>query len=82
MNSLPSSSGACLNFISREGFSRPFPSSTLKSNFVYPRKRSQLVGHDVRKNRKIPARVTAPRFELTSQRQKVSRLPTECAMKS
>ena len=27
--------------------------------------------------RKIPARVIAPRFELTSQRQKVSRLPTE-----
>ena len=27
--------------------------------------------------RKIPVRVTAPRFELTSQRQKVSRLPTE-----
>ena len=26
---------------------------------------------------KIPLRVTAPRFELTSQRQKVSRLPTE-----
>ena len=26
---------------------------------------------------KIPDRVTAPRFELTSQRQKVSRLPTE-----
>ena len=26
---------------------------------------------------KIPVRVTAPRFELTSQRQKVSRLPTE-----
>ena len=27
--------------------------------------------------RKIPVRVTSPRFELTSQRQKVSRLPTE-----
>ena len=26
---------------------------------------------------KIPVRVAAPRFELTSQRQKVSRLPTE-----
>ena len=26
---------------------------------------------------KIPVRVTAPRFELKSQRQKVSRLPTE-----
>ena len=27
--------------------------------------------------RKIPVRVTAPKFELTSQRQNVSRLPTE-----
>ena len=36
---------------SREGFSRPFPSSTAKSNFLYPRNnRSPLVGHDVRKN--------------------------------
>ena len=46
-----------------------------KSFFLYPRSnRSPLVGHDVRK---IPVRVTAPRFELTSKRQKVSRLPTE-----
>ena len=28
-------------------------------------------------DRKHPVRVTVPRFELTSQRQKVSRLPTE-----
>ena len=27
----------CLpSFLSREGYSRPFPSSTVKSNFVYP----------------------------------------------
>ena len=33
-------------FLSREGFSLPFPSSTVKSNFVYPRiNRSPLVGH-------------------------------------
>ena len=36
----PSFSGACLNFLSREGFSRSFPSSTVKSNFVYPRHNS------------------------------------------
>ena len=42
---------------------------------MYPRhNRSPLVGHDVKK---IPVRVTAPRFELVSQRQKVSRLPNE-----
>ena len=58
------------SFLSREGFSRPFFSSTVKSNFVYLRiDRSPLVG------RKNPVRVSAPRFELTSQRQKVSRLP-------
>ena len=52
-------------FLSREGFRHLFPSSTLKSNFVYPRiVRSPLVG-----------RVFL--FEPTSQRQKVSRLPTE-----
>ena len=34
-----------LIFISQEGFSRSFPSSTVKSNFVYPRNnRSPLVG--------------------------------------
>ena len=38
-------------FLSREGFSRPFPSSTVKSNFVYARhNRFPLVGHDVREN--------------------------------
>ena len=32
-------------------FSRPFPSSTVKSSFVYPRHNcSPLVGHDVREN--------------------------------
>ena len=42
---------ACLNFLSHEGFSRPFPSSTVKSNLVYPRiNRPPLVGHDVREN--------------------------------
>ena len=54
----------------------PFPSLTcVKSTFVYRRNScAPLVGHNVGK---IPGRVTAPRFELTSQRQKVSRLPTE-----
>ena len=34
-------------FLSREGSSYPFPSSTVKSNFVYPRNnRSPLVWHD------------------------------------
>ena len=37
----------CLTLFSlREGFRRPFPSSTVKSDFVYPRiNRSPLVGH-------------------------------------
>ena len=63
----------CLpSFFSREGFSRSFPSSTVKSSFVYPRVScSPLVGQ------KNTACVTAPKFELTPQRQKVSRLPTE-----
>ena len=36
----------CLpSFLSRKGFSRPYPSSTVKSNIVYPRiNRSPLVG--------------------------------------
>ena len=47
----PSFCGACLICFSREGFSRPFPSSIVKSNFVYPRhNRPPLVGHDVREN--------------------------------
>ena len=34
--------------LSREGFSRPFPSSTVKSNFVYPRtNRPPLVSHEI-----------------------------------
>ena len=38
-------------FFSREGFSHPFPSSTVKSNFMYPRNnRSPLVWLDMRKN--------------------------------
>ena len=43
--------GACLNFLKRDGFSRSFPSSTVTSDFVYPRhNRSPLVGHDLREN--------------------------------
>ena len=42
----PSFCGACLYFCSREGFSHSFPSSTVKSNFVYLRfNRAPLVGH-------------------------------------
>ena len=41
------SAGLTLIFIAREEFGLPFPSSTVKSNFVYPRfNRSPLVGHD------------------------------------
>ena len=65
----PSFYGACLNF-SREKDSGPFPSSIMKSNLYI---NELIVLHLL----KIPARVTAPRFELTSQRQKVSTLPTE-----
>ena len=40
----PSFCGACLNFLSRERFSCPFPSSTVKSKILYPRhNRSPLV---------------------------------------
>ena len=47
----PFSCDACLPFSSREGFNHPFPSSIVKSNFVYPRNnRFPLVGHDARKN--------------------------------
>ena len=35
-SSPPSFCSACRNFLSREGFSRSFPSSNVKSNFVYP----------------------------------------------
>ena len=43
----PSLCGTCLNFFSWEGFSRPFPSSTVMSKSVHPRiNRSPLVGHD------------------------------------
>ena len=35
-SSPPSFCSACFNFLSREGFSRSFPSSNVKSNFVYP----------------------------------------------
>ena len=36
-----------LGFLSREGSGRPYPSSTLRSNFVYPRQisRSPRTGH-------------------------------------
>ena len=67
--------GACLDFLSRKGFSRPFPSSTVKSNLVYPRhNRSPLVGHDVRES---PSSSDSAEIVLTSQGQKVSRLRTE-----
>ena len=68
----PSFCSACLNFLSREGFSRPFPSSTVKSRI--------LCTHDIiivlhllgMMREKIP--VMIPGFKLTSQRQKVPRL--------
>ena len=61
-----------LIFLLREGFSRPFPSSTAKSNFVYPRiNRSPppvRYYYYYHYYLKIPViiRVTAPRLELTS----------------
>ena len=60
--------------LSRGRFSRYFPSSTVKSNFVYPRhnNRSPLVGHDVREKpsscdcAKVRTHVpTSEGFELT-----------------
>ena len=58
----PSSCGACLHFLSREGFGRPCPSSTPQSNFVYSRRfpainRFPLPGTKVREN------PLSPRFE-------------------
>ena len=42
---LPSAVRCLPLFLLREGFSRPFPSSVVKSNFVYPRiNRSPFVG--------------------------------------
>ena len=83
----PSFCGACLSFYREKDSAVPFPRRPCKSNFVYPRiNRSPLFGKlfcficdifSVRKNKKIPVRVSVPRFELKSQRQKVSRLPTE-----
>ena len=47
----PSFCGTCHDFLTREEFDRPFPSSTVESTFVYPRNNhSPLAGHDVRKN--------------------------------
>ena len=51
----PPSCGDCLHFLSREGFGRPYPSSTPKSKFVYSRSQSAinrfpLPGTKVRKN--------------------------------
>ena len=47
----PSFCGACLIFLPREGFSCPIPSSTMRSNFVYPpQNRSPFVEHDGREN--------------------------------
>ena len=72
----PSFCGACLNYYrEKDSFSPPFPSSTVKSNFVHPRNnRSRLLDLFGTMRGKISVRVIAPRFELTSQRQKVSRL--------
>ena len=80
----PSFCDACLIFWHEESFSRPFPSSTAKSILCT---HESIVLHLSGMvfiylffklfERKNPVRVTAPRFEPTSQRQKVSRLPTE-----
>ena len=69
---LPSAVLALL-FIAREGFSCPFPSLTVVSNLcTHELISSPLVGHFFFFLwGKIPVRVTAPRFELMSQRQKV-----------
>ena len=39
--------GACLLFFSQEGFSHSFPSSTVKSNFVFYRFSSRPINRDV-----------------------------------
>ena len=56
-------------FFSREGFGRPFPSSTVKSNSVYSRfKRSSLVGHIFLSFFFFSEeKFQLPRFELTPQ---------------
>ena len=74
----PSFCGACLHFSSREKFSRSFPSSTVKSNFVYPRhNRSPLVGHDyVRQKNPTSCDCAEIRTHVPTS-EKVSRSPTE-----
>ena len=68
----------CLpKFFSREGFSRSFPSSTVKLNFGFERiNRFPLVRHFFSFSF-CEEKSYLPGFELTSQHQKVSRLPTE-----
>ena len=75
----PSFCGACLIFLSRKRFSRSFPSSTVKSTFVYARhgrlSGSNLGQHNAREN---PSSCNCAEIRTrVYQRQKVSRLPTE-----
>ena len=61
-------------FVSREGFSRSFPSSIGISNFVYQRSnRSPFVGHFYFLFYFYEEKSQLPGFELTSQRVKIFR---------
>ena len=86
----PSFCGVCLNFSREKDSAVPFPrwpwSRILGANDLIVLVLHYLLGIFLLLFSssfffflwgKIPVRVTTPRFELTSQRQKVSRLPTE-----
>ena len=70
--------GAYLNFYREKDSAAPFPrrprSRILSTHELIV---LHLLGIIFFFVRKIPVRVTVPRFELASQRQKVSKLPTE-----
>ena len=68
----PSFCGACLNFSREKDPAIPVPRRP-RSRILCTNELELVVLHLCI----IPVRVTTPRFELTSQRQRVSRLPTE-----
>ena len=79
----PSFYGACLNFYREKDSATPFlrrPRSRIlctHDSIVLHLLLGMFFVFVFILRGKIPVRATAPRFELTFQRQKVSRLPTE-----
>ncbi len=71
----PSSCGACLHFLSREGFGRPFPSSTMKSKCVYSRSFSAFYSF-LPPGTKVRKKTLSPRFEPVTWVPEGTRVPT------